>query len=134
MKEIGLSREEEDWLIAALLPAVYWKVQLLKADSKEIANSYKQAFGIALENLKTHLFTKQIGQEKYQHPEKWCRKIVEYFQRTSSAVEGRNGQLSQAYHCGRELSSQEVRVQTILHNYDHKRAVDGARPAEYLYR
>ena len=131
LKELYLSLQEEDWLINVLLPAVYWKVQLLKTDSKKIANSYREALRIALENLQEHPFTGQVG-KKYKELENWCRKMVEYFQRTSSAVEGRNGQLSQSYHCGRGLSSQRVKVLTILHNYDHQ-GVYGVTPAEHLF-
>ena len=131
LKELSVSLQEEDWLMNALLPAVYWKVQLLKTDSKEIANSYREALRIACENLLEHPFTGQVG-KKYMKLENWCRKMVEYFQRTSSAVEGRNGQLSQSYHCGRGLSSQRVKVLTILHNYDHQ-GVYGVTPAEHLF-
>jgi len=54
------------------------------------------------------------------------------FQRSSSAVEGRNGCLSQMYHNGRGLSGKRLKALTVIHNYDIKRE-DGTTAAMRLF-
>ena len=55
------------------------------------------------------------------------------FQRASSAVEGRNGSLSQMHHNHRGLPKQRYKVWTVLHNFDC-RAADGTTPASRFFR
>ena len=59
--------------------------------------------------------------------------MVSKFQRTSSAVEGRNGCLSQMHHNGRGISLMRLKVLTIIHNYYLKRS-DGTTAAERLFK
>jgi hypothetical protein len=54
------------------------------------------------------------------------------FQRTSSAVEGRNGYLSRLHHASRGFSEQSLKVLTIIHNFDLQRA-DGTTAAQRLF-
>jgi hypothetical protein len=54
------------------------------------------------------------------------------YQRTSSAVAGRNGYLSRLHHAGRGFAPQTLQVLTILHNFDLKRA-DGTTAAQRLF-
>jgi hypothetical protein len=54
------------------------------------------------------------------------------FQRSSSAVEGRNGCLSQRYQSSRGLSPRRLKALTVLHNYDTYQA-EGTSPAERLF-
>jgi hypothetical protein len=51
----------------------------------------------------------------------WAENMARQFQRSSSAVEGRNGCLSQMYHNGRGLSGKRLKALTVIHNYDLKR-------------
>jgi hypothetical protein len=54
----------------------------------------------------------------------WAAQRVSAFQRTSSAVEGRNGVLSGLHHNHRGLPKQRFQVWRVLHNFDC-RASDG---------
>ena len=54
------------------------------------------------------------------------------FQRSSSAVEGRNGQLSLNYHNLHRLSDRKLACLTALHNFYTRRA-DGTTPAERFF-
>ena len=54
------------------------------------------------------------------------------FQRSSSAVEGRNGQLSLNYHNLHRLSDRKLACLTAIHNFDTRRA-DGTTPAERFF-
>ena len=63
--------------------------------------------------------------EQWQH---WAIWMVSKFQRTSSAVEGRNGYLSQVHHNRRGLSTKRLKVSTVIHNFALKRS-DGTTEA-----
>ncbi len=58
--------------------------------------------------------------------------MARQFQRSSSAVEGRNGCLSQMYHNGRGLSEKRLRALTVIHNYGIRRE-DGTTAAQRLF-
>jgi hypothetical protein len=55
-----------------------------------------------------------------------------WFQRSSSCVEGRNGQLALRHHSLHRLSRRRLRALTALHNYWLKRA-DGTTAAERFF-
>ena len=46
-----------------------------------------------------------------------AQQCADFFQRSSSCVEGRNGQLSLKHHALHELTSRKLRALTVLHNY-----------------
>ncbi len=54
------------------------------------------------------------------------------FQRTSSAVEGRNGVLSRMNHAQRAIPMRRLKVLTIVHNFGLRRE-DGTTAAERLF-
>lgn len=56
-----------------------------------------------------------------------------WFQRSSSCVEGRNGQLALRHHSLHRLSRRKLRALTALHNYWLRRA-DGTTAAERFFR
>ncbi len=57
---------------------------------------------------------------------------ADLFQRSSSAVEGRNGQLSLHHHGRHRLSDQELAALTAVHNF-HIRRADGTTAAERFF-
>jgi hypothetical protein len=61
---------------------------------------------------------------------KW---ITGKFQRASSAVEGRNGCLSQLHHNGRGFSKNRLKALKTIHNFDLKRR-DGTTAAQRLFK
>ena len=63
----------------------------------------------------------------------WAAEQGKAFQRASSAVEGRNGSLSQMHHNHRGLPKRRYKVWTVLHNFDC-RAADGTTPASRFFR
>ena len=62
----------------------------------------------------------------------WALWMCTKFQRTSSAVEGRNGYLSGLHQANRGFTEQTLKVLTLLHNFDLKRD-DGSTPAQRLF-
>jgi len=92
--------------------------------------SYLYAFEKAQLELEQHPLTESLMHEK--ECLSWAEWMVSNFQRTSSAVEGRNGWLSQIHHNGRGLAVKRLRSLTIIHNYYLKRS-DGTTAAERLF-
>ena len=62
----------------------------------------------------------------------WGEWMVRQFHRSSSAVEGRNGCLSQMYHNGRGLTESRLKALTVIHNYGLRRE-DGTTAAQRLF-
>ncbi|MCM1983759.1 DUF6399 domain-containing protein, partial [Lyngbya confervoides] len=62
----------------------------------------------------------------------WSMEMVAKFQRTSSAVEGRNGSLAQLHHAHRGIDPKTLQVFKIIHNYDLRR-IDGTTAAQRLF-
>lgn len=64
--------------------------------------------------------------------ERKARDCADLFQRSSSCVEGRNGQLSLKHHALHQLRKRKLKALTVLHNYFVRRA-DGSTAAERFY-
>jgi hypothetical protein len=64
--------------------------------------------------------------------ERKARDCADLFQRSSSCVEGRNGQLSLKHHALHQLTKRKLKALTVLHNYFVQRA-DGSTAAERFY-
>lgn len=73
-----------------------------------------------------------LTEEDVSHLEQQARLASELFQRSSSCVEGRNGQLSLRQHGLRELSPRKLRVLGVLHNFVIKRS-DGRTAANRFF-
>jgi hypothetical protein len=77
--------------------------------------------------------TRQLTPESLAGWQAWAGEHARAFQRASSAVEGRNGYLSQMQHNPRGLPIRRYQVWTVLHNVDC-RAADGTTPAARFVR
>jgi hypothetical protein len=130
----GLSVDEatQHWLIHVLLPTVYWHQQLRKTQNPRQREKYRQAWQQAAQNLQTDRFTATLPESELQRWLEWAEWMVRNFHRSSSAVEGRNGYLSQRVHNGRGLTEKRLRALTVIHNYGLKR-VDGTTAAMRLF-
>ncbi len=89
------------WLKEVLLPKIYWQCQLKKCRSKKLRPIYETAYQQSCLKLSQHTITKNVKPELMRQYEEWAKTMVNRFQRTSSAVEGRNGYLSQLNFCRR---------------------------------
>ena len=122
----------QDWVLYSLLPVLYWHQQMEKAQNRSLRRAYRKAWERALAACQAHPLTPALTQDQIQHWESWARWIVSKFQRASSAVEGRNGWLSQMYHNGRGLTPQRLKALTVIHNFELRRS-DGTTAAERLF-
>lgn len=118
------------WLLEIFLPYVYWARQTSKTKNPDLKREYASALSLARIQLEMDSSTAiQIDNKTWQL---WAEWMVSNFQRTSSAVEGRNGYLSQRHHNGRGLLSERLKALTIIHNYALKR-FDGTTAANRLF-
>ena len=121
-----------NWLLYVLLPVIYWYDQLQKTRNPEMREVYEAALQKAQAAYVDHPVTQTISKKELDRWRTWAKWASGNFHRASSAVEGRNGSLSQSYHNGRGLTSRRLGALTAIHNYDTRRS-DGSTPAERLY-
>ena len=129
---LALDEPTQRWLQQLLLPAVYWQTQVEKTKTPALKTAYQQAFRQAQAALLQHPLTATVTPSAFETYHAWARDLAGQFQRASSAVEGRNGYLSQLHHCARGIPTQRLKVMTVIHNFDLKRA-DGTTAAERLF-
>ncbi len=122
----------ENWLLTYLLPEVYWQQQWAKTKNPALREVYARAYEQACSHRLHHPLTLTLTSEEVEQWRDWAWRMVSRFQRSSSAVEGRNGYLSRLYHSGRGISSRDLRVLTVIHNFDLRRA-DGSTAAQRLF-
>jgi len=128
----GLGKEKQDWLLYILLPVIYWHQQMEKSQHAELKKVYRKAWKKALAMWESHTMTLAMSSEEINQWLSWSEWISAKFQRASSAVEGRNGWLSQMHHNGRGLRPKRLNALTVIHNFDLKRR-DGTTAAERLF-
>jgi len=82
--------------------------------------------------LLNHAFTATLASEAFDHWQEWARQMAGKFHRAVSAVEGRNGYLSNRHHTARGFWANHLPVLTVIHNFDLKRS-DGTTAAQRLF-
>ena len=128
----SLQPETLNWLLDSLLPWVYWSQQTEKTRQPQLKQSYAQATQQAYTRFLADSFTSSLNIIEQQRWVDWAVWICSKFQRTSSAVEGRNGYLARLHHSNRGFTDQTLKVLTIIHNFDVKRD-DASTPAQRLF-
>ena len=122
----------QNWLVSCLLPEVYWFTQFSKTKNQDLRRVYQEAYERAHQQLLAHQLTFTLNKIEVEQWRDWASLMAAKFQRTTSAIEGRNGYLSRLHHNGRGLSEKDLQVLTILHNFDLKRA-DGSTAASRFF-
>jgi RNA-directed DNA polymerase len=128
--ELGLPGER--LLKRYLIPIVYLRLVLGRCKDKDQKMRLRETLSnleIALEADPDWALAPPSDKEQLQVHAMQC---AEVFQRSSSCVEGRNGQLSLRHHAHRSLSDRRLEVLTIIHNYGII-ARDGTTPAERFF-
>ena len=116
-----------------LLPMMYWQEQLSRTRCPGQKTHLALALQAIQEAFEQHPCTGRLGPEVLADWKGWAADHAKAFQRASSAVEGRNGYLSQMQHNHRGLPKCRYPVWTALHNFDC-RASDGTTPASRFFR
>ena len=122
----------QNWVLTALLPWVYWLQQADKTQHPQLKVRYQQAAEDAVQRLVAHTLTQSLSAKECQAWIEWAKWMANNYQRTSSAIEGRNGYLTRLHHSGRGFSQQTLKVLTIIHNFHLKRP-DGTTAAQRLF-
>ena len=128
-----LSPMWRSWVHECLLPLVYWEHHAAHTRCARRKAKIHHALEAVQAAFHTHAITKQLAPEVLEDWKAWATQRAKAFQRTSSAVEGRNGYLSQMHQNHRGLPRRRYKVWTILHNFDC-RAADGTTPASRFCR
>lgn len=132
LQELGEDKERAQWLTHTLLPVVYWHYKMQQTKNPKAKKTYQKAWENASDTIKADPFSYTVEQSEMQRWLTWAENMVRQFHRSSSAVEGRNGCLSQMYHNGRGLSQKRLKALTVIHNYGIRRA-DGTTAATRLF-
>ena len=122
----------QNWLVSCLLPEVYWLAQWKKTKNRDLRQAYQKAYEKAHQELLAHQLTLALTNVEVEQWRDWASLMIAQFQRTTSAIEGRNGYLSRLHHSGRGLSESDLEVLTIIHNFDLRRA-DGSTAAQRFF-
>jgi len=128
-----LSARWQQWVHACLLPMMYWHAQVSRTRCRRRKAKMQEALEEVRAAFERHAITQRLAPQVLAAWTAWATDRVKAFQRASSAVEGRNGYLSQMHHNHRGLPKQRYKVWTILHNFDC-RASDGTTPASRFFR
>jgi hypothetical protein len=133
VEPFALSPLWRQWVQECLLPLVYWEHQAAHTRCARRKAKIVQAREAVRTAFDTHAITRGLDPQVLEEWRAWARLRVQAFARASSAVEGRNGYLSQMHHNHRGLPQQRTTVWTVLHNFDCH-AVDGTTPASRFFR
>jgi transcriptional regulator with XRE-family HTH domain len=132
VEPFGLSPLWRQWVQECLLPLVYWEHQAAHTRCTRRKARIVQALEAVRTAVNAHAITQRLAPQVLADWQAWATERVNVFQRASSAVEGRNGYLSQMQHNHRGLPKQRYKVWTVLHNFDC-RAADGTTPAARFF-
>jgi hypothetical protein len=129
---LGLTNAARKLVERQLVPAAYLLLASGKASGaetraalREQAEKLQRVGGLALGRL-------SLLPEQQARLERVVKECAELFQRSSSCVEGRNGQLSLRHHSLHRLSSERLEALTTMHNYFVRRP-DGTTAAERFF-
>jgi hypothetical protein len=112
---------------------VYWDRQMARTRCRRRKAQIQAAWETVRAAFLQHALTQRLAPAVLAEWQVWATDRVNAFQRASSAVEGRNGYLSQMHHNQRGLPKRRSKVWTVLHNFDG-RAADGTTPASRFFR
>jgi hypothetical protein len=128
LEQMAMTPQWQQWVEEVLLPLMYWQEQHSRTRSR--AQKARMAFVLQAgqETFEQHPCTAALTPEVLAGWQSWADEHVRAFQRASSAVEGRNGYLSQMQHNHRGLPTRRYQIWMVLHNFDC-RAADGTTPA-----
>ena len=111
---------------------MYWDAQVPRTRCRRRKATMQEALEEVRAAFERHAITQRLAPQVLAAWQGWAIDRVKAFQRASSAVEGRNGSLSQMHHNHRGLPKQRYKVWTVLHNFDC-RAPDGTTPASRFF-
>jgi len=133
ISELSLSPEMEQVVLNQLIPALYLQRVEKKLPTSEERVKVKEVYQPILERIRGPAgFLSQLATEDRAKVERVAQEAADLFQRSSSCVEGRNGQLALRHHSLHRLSKSKLAALTVVHNYYVIRS-DGTSAAERFF-
>jgi Family of unknown function (DUF6399) len=133
LAQMAMTPRWTQWAEDVLLPLMYGHEELRRTRGPGQKAQIALVLQAVEEAFERHACTAQLKPEVLAGWKAWAAEHAKAFQRASSAVEGRNGYLSQMQHNHRGLPRRRYPVWTVLHNFDG-RAADGTTPASRFCR
>jgi DNA-binding transcriptional ArsR family regulator len=133
VEHMALPPRWQHWVDELLLPLMYWQHHVSHTRCADQKAQIALALKTIQDAFERHPCTGRLGPEVLADWKAWAADHAKAFQRASSAVEGRNGYLSQMQHNHRGLPKCRYPVWTALHNFDC-RASDRTTPASRFFR
>jgi Family of unknown function (DUF6399)/IclR helix-turn-helix domain len=133
LTQLAMTPRWTQWAEDVLLPLMYWHEQLRRTRHPGQKAQIALVFQTVEAAFERHACTRKLTPELLAGWKAWAAEHAKAFQRASSAVEGRNGYLSQMQHNHRGLPMHRSQVWTVLHNFDCW-AADGTTPASRFFR
>ena len=122
VQQQALPLEIEELLYHQLIPGFYLRQAASKAKSAEQRNNILITAQRLLSAVTTpHSPLNRLEKDRQEQIMILAKECAQLFQRSSSCVEGRNGQLSLRHHSFHRLSNRKLNALTIVHNYFIKR-------------
>jgi hypothetical protein len=131
--QVTLTPMWSHWMESLLLPLMYWQEQVSRTREPRRKAELVKALQAVQEAFEAHPLTQSLSPEVLADWKQWAAEYARAFQRASSAVEGRNGYLSQLHHNHRGLPQSRYQIWKALHNFDCY-AADGSTPASRFFR
>ena len=133
VRELTLSSEIEQVVLKELIPALYLQRAAKKQPMAEGRDKVTAVYQPILERIRGPASElSKLPAEERAKVERVAEQAADLFQRSSSCVEGRNGQLALRHHSLHRLSNGKLGVLTVVHNYYLTRS-DGTAAAERFF-
>ena len=133
VESLPLSEAAERAVLEQLLPGLYWTAAAERARTAKDKKRLRELAAGCLEKAwSSQSVLSGLGKELQEVVKRVCAEGVSRFVRSSSCVEGRNGQLSLHHHGCHALSPGKLKALTVIHNYFIERA-DGSTAAERFF-
>jgi hypothetical protein len=128
---LGLSATETERIAKSLVPRAYLERVARKLPKADARNELRKTIE-RMASEETDKWLAELDPEMQARIGKTVKECADLFQRSSSCVEGRNGQLSLRHHSLHRLSEHRLEALTAVHNYFIQRP-DGTTAAERFF-
>jgi hypothetical protein len=115
-----------------LLPAVYLELHAAKVQTADLRMQRLESSARLYEQLEKDHDWQSLPDDRKKELIKVATECAQIFQRSSSNVEGRNGQLSLHHHIYKNMNTRKLNAATVIHNYFIRRP-DGTTAAERFF-
>jgi hypothetical protein len=133
VSELRLTAELEEVVLKELIPALYLRRAARKLATAEDRAKVMAVYQPMLDRIRgAGSELSKLPAEEGVKVERLAEQAADLFQRSSSCVEGRNGQLALRHHSLHRLSNGKLCALTVVHNYYLTRS-DGRTAAERFF-